>query len=589
VFINYNPWDGGTGREQGTDEDMLETLVDGLGIDGVFLDTMHGDELPDLHARLARIRPDIVLCPEGAPPLEAMPHCDASWAQGQLDDPAYSPSLILRKWLEPAHMTWQIWRWQTDHREEIRRAFFNGTGMLVWENVFGVHNPWSPTDRHLWRRAVRILRFFQTHFASDAWDPYIPSGLTPERLARLGWQAHEVPEVRVHRRPGDRGTVYTFSAKGFHHEHGLHFHHTQWPLLELPDKPGMAYFDLWNGRTMTPRQDAPGTVCLWGRLDHNSGLGCILAVPESQVDDALLALIAAQSAAAAEMPAATPDRDRVLDTTAPVVPDLRRRSDRPEPAGMVRVAGGPVHVRLDHPRRECGCYPDPGTPRDLRQAYTWGSPFTGRVSHDFEVEVEAFWIDECEVSNADFERFLAESGYVPTEPRNFLKHWTDGRMPAEVAELPVVFVDLDDARAYARWAGKRLPTEWEWQVAAQGRDGRAWPWGDEFDPERCAPDHGPVPVRSMPRGRSPWGCYHMAGNVWEWTESCRDDGHTRFAMIRGGSWYRAEGSGWYVEGGPQPCTSHTKFIRMWPGLDRCATVGFRCAMDDGPGVVPADR
>jgi formylglycine-generating enzyme required for sulfatase activity len=81
----------------------------------------------------------------------------------------------------------------------------------------------------------------------------------------------------------------------------------------------------------------------------------------------------------------------------------------------------------------------------------------------------------------------------------------------------------------------------------------------------------------------------MAGNVWEWTESCRDDGHTRFAMIRGGSWYRAEGSGWYVEGGPQPCTSHTKFIRMWPGLDRCATVGFRCAMDDGPGVVPADR
>ncbi len=153
-------------------------------------------------------------------------------------------------------------------------------------------------------------------------------------------------------------------------------------------------------------------------------------------------------------------------------------------------------------------------------------------------------------------------------------------MPDGLAEHPVVYVDLDDARAYAKWAGKRLPTESEWQLAAQGTDGRPWPWGNGFDASRCNCDgKGTIPVRSLPDGRSPCGCYHMLGNVWEWTESARDDGHTRFVMIRGGSWFDAKGSIWYIRGGPQPCNHHVKFIRMWPGLDRCATIGFRCVVD----------
>ena len=71
----------------------------------------------------------------------------------------------------------------------------------------------------------------------------------------------------------------------------------------------------------------------------------------------------------------------------------------------------------------------------------------------------------------------------------------------------------------------------------------------------------------------------MCGNVWEWTESERSDGRTRFCIVRGGSFFKAEGSSWYADGGPQPCTFAAKFILMWPGLDRCATIGFRCAVD----------
>lgn len=127
--------------------------------------------------------------------------------------------------------------------------------------------------------------------------------------------------------------------------------------------------------------------------------------------------------------------------------------------------------------------------------------------------------------------------------------------------------------------------EEEWQFAAQGSDGRRYPWGERMEPNRCndGASGGTTPVMAFPAGRSPFGCYDMCGNVWEWTESEHSDGRTRFAMLRGGSYYRAEGSHWYFDGGPQPCDVTAKMLLMWPGLDRCATIGFRCAIDRPPG------
>jgi len=138
-------------------------------------------------------------------------------------------------------------------------------------------------------------------------------------------------------------------------------------------------------------------------------------------------------------------------------------------------------------------------------------------------------------------RFVAESGYRPERGARFLDHWDGSRPPEWLLEEPVAYVSLRDARAYAAWAGKRLPTEWEWQRAAEA--------------------HGAAFAR---------------GKVWEWTESERSDGRTRFVMLRGGSAYRAEGSGWYFPGGPQPIETHAKFLLMWEGLDRCESIGFRC-------------
>jgi formylglycine-generating enzyme required for sulfatase activity len=251
---------------------------------------------------------------------------------------------------------------------------------------------------------------------------------------------------------------------------------------------------------------------------------------------------------------------------------------------MVLVSGGTVRLQVEHQRRECGCYPDPGTAPEKQEHFVWGNPFHETLKHNYTAEVKPFLIDEAEVSNADFDRFLKSTRYRPKHPENFLKHWPGGTMPMPLAEHPVVYVDLTDARAYAAWAGKRLPTEAEWHLASQGTDGRQWPWGGEMDPKevdatKVNATGGTLPVRSLPDGRSPFGCYHMSGNVYEWTESERDDGHTRFAIIRGGSFFQARGSIWYADGGPRPCTHHAKFILMWPGLDRCSTIGFRCVKD----------
>jgi formylglycine-generating enzyme required for sulfatase activity len=108
----------------------------------------------------------------------------------------------------------------------------------------------------------------------------------------------------------------------------------------------------------------------------------------------------------------------------------------------------------------------------------------------------------------------------------------------------VTFVDLGDARAYAVWAGKRLPTEDEWQV-----------------------------------GVSEGYALYGRRRVWEWTESEHSDGHSRFVILKGGSDLVLGGSGWYAEGGPLRPERSAKFMLFAPGVDRCSTVGFRCVVD----------
>ncbi|MGB8490203.1 MAG: SUMF1/EgtB/PvdO family nonheme iron enzyme, partial [Bacteroidales bacterium] len=149
-------------------------------------------------------------------------------------------------------------------------------------------------------------------------------------------------------------------------------------------------------------------------------------------------------------------------------------------------------------------------------------------------------------------------------------------------------LSYEDMKAYAKWAGKRLPTQAEWQLAAQGTDGRKWPWGNEFHATFC--NNGfdkATPVDAFPKGMSPYGVVDLVGNVWQMTNDMYFDGSYYFTVIRGGSFYKPVSSEWYIEGGPQPLDKTQIMLLVSPGFDRSSTVGFRCVKDIDPAAFVA--
>lgn len=128
-------------------------------------------------------------------------------------------------------------------------------------------------------------------------------------------------------------------------------------------------------------------------------------------------------------------------------------------------------------------------------------------------EVKAYRIDKYPVTNAQYARFVAETGYRPPI------HWRNGRIPEGRELHPVTMVSWFDATRYAEWAGKRLPTEAEWERAARGTDGRRWPWGNRMDPLRLNTYYqvgATTEVTRFTDGASPEGVMDLAGNVSEW-------------------------------------------------------------------------
>ncbi|BBM82247.1 bifunctional serine/threonine-protein kinase/formylglycine-generating enzyme family protein [Candidatus Uabimicrobium amorphum] len=173
------------------------------------------------------------------------------------------------------------------------------------------------------------------------------------------------------------------------------------------------------------------------------------------------------------------------------------------------------------------------------------------------VTMGEFWIDRHEVSNGDYWKFCQETQHP------FPKHW-QGNKPQEMT-LPVTNVTWYDAHLYSVWAGKRLPTEQEWQCVAGSLQGHAYPWGNKFKTKYANVDTGKVAdIASLPKGKTQNGVFHMTGNVWEWTDSFLSDAKLD-RVIKGGSFlYSAhEGSSAYRDG-------------FYPHSHR-QDIGFRCA------------
>jgi formylglycine-generating enzyme required for sulfatase activity len=247
------------------------------------------------------------------------------------------------------------------------------------------------------------------------------------------------------------------------------------------------------------------------------------------------------------------------------------------PEGMVTIPGGDFVFAVT------GIEIEGTTWAGLDVQYPWEP--CARRSHRHRLKIAPFHIDRCPVTNDDFAAFLAATTYHPADDHHFLRDWVGGRARDGWAHKPVTWVSIEDARAYAAWAGKRLPHEWEWQYAAQGADARRYPWGNEWRvnavpvanmARRLLP---PDDVDAHPTGASPFGVLDLVGNVWQWTDEYIDD-HTRAAVLKGGSSYRPQTSHWYFPAAHR-LDQHGKYLLMSPGRDRSGAIGFRCVVDAG--------
>jgi formylglycine-generating enzyme required for sulfatase activity/predicted Ser/Thr protein kinase len=201
------------------------------------------------------------------------------------------------------------------------------------------------------------------------------------------------------------------------------------------------------------------------------------------------------------------------------------------------------------------------------------------------IQLDAFYIDRTPVTNEQFARFVEITGYQPSGAGadRFLRGDGLASGGTERARRPVAYVSWADAKAYAQWAGKRLPTEAEWEKAARGTDGRKYPWG-RANPEPSLANFdrslgGTTPVGAFPAGASPFGALDMAGNVWEWCEDYDDasfyeDGPafnpcntmpSAKVVMRGGAWMF----------GPRALRTFAR--TSYAPEYRFAAGGFRCA------------
>ncbi|MCE1199359.1 MAG: formylglycine-generating enzyme family protein [Marinilabiliales bacterium] len=595
LFICYNPWDESTRTEQPMKG--MASLIEATSSDGVVLDT-RGAASRELQQAADSVRRGVILYSEGM----AVPRDMEGIVSGRVHNALYHcPELNLNKLIRP---DFAIFRVAEIFKERISRefylSFFNGYGTEL--NLFAPGNPeWADDQYRLLGRIARLQRELSSTFTSGGEKILFPT-------FRDG--------IWVNEWQGKQRRVYTLFSKlpeGF-----------QGPLFAIHPVSGSHLIDLWHHQELpTDPVDkewqvkvnlTPFDAASLGTNDEGA-VDCITLFPELlgvSLDGDQLNVEATKGDSItiwhgnpdyAVKPFTIPGRmgsmpltdssgsregkfvvqlfedgelsDERIITVQPGLPRLTSKVVPTPPAGrlpreMVRIPSGTFRFH--------------GTSGDEFIPYPQGAE--GK-----EIHLPAFLMDKFPVTNQQFFQFLQQSGYQPKDTARFLKNWDRGKVPVGKENDPVAFVSAEDARAYAKWNNKRLPTEQEWQYAAQAGDGRLWPWeGNKSGRDNlkhygklegyCNPGNGICePVGHYKKGKNPFGLMDLVGSVWQMTNDEYVVGSYRYLIMKGGSYFNPTSSGWYVKGGPHDLTYRQQLLKVTEGFERNATVGFRCIKD----------
>ena len=543
VLFPLMMWDQGTHDPGQPWPEAIAALMKQIGADGINGDTQDGVPL-GFSLAAEKIEHPMAFEPEDSPSDEALAWNVMNW--GQYNFP-FIPMVDRFKWLETRHMVNISDRWNLDKTDDLQFTFFNGIGWESWENVWGIWIGIDPRDAEATRRVGTIERGIAPFLVSPDWEPLYS-------MLNFGVYASRWPR-------GDE-TVWTIVNRNPYEVAG--------EQMEVPLTSGLRYFDLYHGTELKPETKGSRSVL---RFDiEASGYGAILATP-GEPSDAIKTLMQRMAAMTKKPLADFSHESPILKQSLVEIPPTTPVAQAPE--GMVKIPGGQFDFKVQ------GAEIEGDASQRVDVQYPWEP--TPRRFHEHTMEIKPFFIDKFPVTNAQFKQFLDATHYAPKDSINFLRDWKNGSFPQGWDNRPVTWVSLEDARAYAKWAGKRLPHEWEWQMASQGTDGRAFPWGGVWQPAFVpVPDtsrsmRGPDPVDAHPQGVTPYGVMDMVGNVNQWTDEYTDE-HTRAAIVRGGEYYQPQGSIWYFPEANRN-DQHGKMLLMAPSYDRSGGIGFRCVKD----------
>lgn len=589
-FLAYNPWDESTRKEEHLRG--LESLIRETNADGVVLDTK-GESSRELQAAADAVRPGVIMYSEGM----AVPRDMEGIVSGRVHNALYYPPMLnLNKLINPQ---FSIFRVAEVNKEPIRReyavAFFNGYGTEI--NQFAPGHPgWEQDQYRYLGKTSGILRENSSVFAGGKLTPLIET--THDSIWVNKWESGAKTLY----------TIFSLKPEGFRGR-----------LFDVSPRKGFHLVDLWHHSEFGDVETDAFHRKYLG-TNNEGEVGCIAELPQliSILRNGWDIFLSADRGTHLKIWTGDPSCDKEPITTkslsslvtldryeGKIVVQLFDGNELLDEAIIVQKPGVPRLVtKPEHS-------PVAGDARNMKRIPAGRFVFKATHGDEFisypadrvgdTLDMTEFLMDEHPVTNEEYYEFLRSSSYRPTDTTNFLKHWTGGR-PAKAEErFPVVYVALEDARAYAKWAGKRLPTEIEWQYAAQTSAGNEWPWKQTrpvtrkeevvnetltvsslqgIDKGMCNLGDGKLySVGKYRKGANPFGLLDLTGCVWQLTSDVYESGSYTYIMMKGGSYFKPSSSWWYVQGGPRELHYRQFLLRVSPGFERNATVGFRCVKE----------